>query len=108
MLRKYPNSFLVSSFDQDDMKALRTHIVEYFLSKQQHYDLFVPYQDGSAHSAIMSKTNIVKTCNHEKGIFYRIRVPDFMFGNLGVQKYILAPNDPLLGEADWEEISPLV
>jgi GTP-binding protein HflX len=107
ILRKYPNSFLVSSYDPEDMKALRTHIIEYFLSKQQHYDLFVPYEDGSAHSSIMSKTNIVKTAHHEKGIFYRIRVPDFIFGNLGVQKYILAPNDPLLGETDWEELNPL-
>ncbi len=107
ILRKYPNSFLVSSFDPADMKALRTHIVEYFLSKQQHYDLFIPYEDGSAHSAIISKTNVVKTSNHEKGIFYRIRVPDFIFGNLGVQKYILAPNDPLLNETNWDELNPL-
>ncbi len=106
VLRKYPNSFLVSSYDPEDMKALRTHIVEYFLSKQQHYDLFVPYEDGSAHSALMSKTNIVSTHNHEKGIFYRIRVPDFIFGNLGVQKYILGPNDPLREEAHWEETTP--
>lgn len=106
ILRKYPNSFLVSSYDPEDMKALRSHIVEYFLKKQQHYDLFVPYEDGSAHSAIISKTNVVKTSNHEKGIFYRIRVPDFIFGNLGVQKYILAPNDPLLEETDWEEVTP--
>ncbi|MBC7537909.1 MAG: GTPase HflX [Bacteriovorax sp.] len=107
ILRKYPNSFLVSSYDPEDMKALRTHIIEYFLKKQQHYDLFVPYEDGAAHSAIMSKTNIVKTAHHEKGIFYRIRVPDFIFGNLGVQKYILAPNDPRLEETDWEELTPL-
>lgn len=107
ILRKYPNSFLVSSYDPNDMLALRAHIIEYFLSKQQHYDLFIPYEDGSAHSAIISKTNIVKTSNHEKGIFYRIRVPDFIFGNLGVQKYILAPNDPLLDETNWEELNPL-
>lgn len=107
ILRKYPNSFLVSSFDPDDMKALRTHIVEYFLAKQHHYDLFIPYEEGSLHSAIMSKTNIMKTSTLEKGIFYRIRVPDFIFGNLGVKKYILAPNDPLLNETDWEEINLL-
>ncbi|MFA6236532.1 MAG: GTPase HflX [Bacteriovorax sp.] len=106
ILRKYPNSFLVSSYDPEDMKALRSHIVEYFLKKQEHYDLFVPYEDGSAHSALRSKTNIVNTHNHEKGIFYRIRVPEFIFGNLGIQKYVLAPNDPRLSEAEWEEINP--
>ncbi|MGZ3808954.1 MAG: hypothetical protein ACXVCE_12785, partial [Bacteriovorax sp.] len=106
ILRKYPNSFLVSSFDPEDMKALRSHIINYFLKKQNHYDLFVPYEDGSAHSAIMSKTNVVSTHNHEKGIFYRIRVPDFIFGNLGVQKYVLAPNDPMLFEAHWDELNP--
>ena len=108
ILRKYPNSFLVSSFDPEDMKALRSHIVEFFLSKQGHYDLFVPYEEGSAHSILMSKANIVSTHNHEKGIYYRIRVPDFIFGNLGLQKYILAPNDPLLlKETLWDEITPL-
>lgn len=101
ILRKYPNSFLVSSYDAEDMKSLREYIVEFFLKKQDHYDLFIPYEDGHAHSAIVSKTNVVSTHNHEKGIFYRIRVPDFIFGNLGVQKYVLAPNDPLLDEAQW-------
>lgn len=101
VLRKYPNSFLVSSYDPEDMKALRSHIINYFLAKQDHYDLFVPYEDGSAHSAIMSKTNVVSTHNHEKGIFYRIRVPDFIFGNLGVQKYILGPNDPRPEDNEW-------
>lgn len=98
ILRKYPNSFLVSSYDPEDMKALREYIVNFFLAKQDHYDLFVPYEDGVAHSAVRSKTNVVNTTNHEKGIFYRIRVPDFIFGNLGLQKYILGPNDPRLDE----------
>ncbi len=104
VLRKYPGSFLVSSYDPEDMTSLRKHIIEYFLAKQDHYDLFIPYEDGVAHSAIMSKTNVVTTSNHEKGIFYRIRVPDFIFGNLGVQKYILGPNDPRLEETDWTTI----
>lgn len=104
VLRKYPGSFLVSSYDPEDMNALRKHIIEYFLAKQEHFDLFIPYEDGAAHSAVMSKTNVVNTSNHEKGIFYRIRVPDFIFGNLGVQKYILGPNDPRLEETDWTTI----
>ena len=101
VLRKYPNSFLVSSYEPEDMTALRKHVVEFFLSKQETYDLFIPYEDGASHSAVMSKTNVVNTSNHEKGIFYRIRVPDFIFGNLGVQKYILGPNDPRMEEPDW-------
>lgn len=100
VLRKYPNSFLVSSYDAEDMKALRTHIVDFFLAKQDYYDLFIPYEDGGAHSAVMSKTNVVNTTNHEKGIFYRIRVPDFIFGNLALQKYILGPNDPRLEDPE--------
>jgi GTP-binding protein HflX len=92
--RKYPDSFLVSSYNEDDMKELRKYIIDYFLKKQEHFDLFIPYEDGAAHSAVMSKTNVANTTNHEKGIFYRIRVPDFIFGSLGLQKYILGPNDP--------------
>lgn len=98
--RKYPNCFQVSSYNPEDMKELRSYVIDYFLQKQDHYDLFIPYEDGAAHSSVRSKTNIKNTSTHEKGIFYRIRVPDFIFGSLGLQKYILAPNDPLLEEWD--------
>lgn len=96
--RKYPHSFFVSTYDENDMNELRKYLINYFLQKQDHYDLFVPYEDGNAHSAISSKTNIIKVHNHERGIFYRIRVPDFIFLGLGVHKYILAPSDPLFAE----------
>lgn len=91
--RTHPNSFLVSSFNQDHIKALREHIIDYFLSKQERYDLFVPYEDGSTHSLLASKTNIIKQKNHEKGIYYRIRVPEFIFAPLGLQHYRLAKDD---------------
>jgi len=97
-IRTNPDSFLVSTFDKEDMKRLREHIINYFLAKQAHYDLFVPYEAGSVHSSIEGKTNIISRNNLEKGIFYRVRVPEFIFQNLGIQKYILSPDDPLLKE----------
>lgn len=105
VLRKNPNSFLVSSYDAEDMKNLREHVINFFLEKQEHYDLFIPYEEGAAHSAILSKTNVVSSQNHEKGIFYRIRVPDFIFGQLGVQRFILGPNETFPGnEPDWSNL----
>lgn len=100
--RAYPNSFVVSSFDPDDMSSLREYIVQFFLDKQAHYDLFIPYDGGMAHSLVVSKTNVLNSTNHETGIFYRIRVPDFIFHNLGIQKYILAPDDPIRSQLDIE------
>lgn len=94
MLKNYPNSFMISSFDNEDINNLRTHVIDYFLSKQTHYDLFVPYEEGTVHSKIMGSTNLLKTVHHEQGIFYRIRIPDFIFNTLGISHYILAPNDP--------------
>jgi len=91
--RKYPNSFFVSSYNQEQMKELREYIIDYFLQKQEHYDLFIPYEDGAAHSAVRSKTNVINTTNHEKGIFYRVRIPEFLFGGLGLHEFILAPED---------------
>ncbi|MBL6988261.1 MAG: GTPase HflX [Bacteriovoracaceae bacterium] len=96
ILRSNPKSFLVSTFEDNDMNKLRDYIISYFLDKQDHYDLFIPYDDGTAHSLIESKTNIVNRSNHEKGIFYRILVPHFIFDSLKVKKYILAPDDPFL------------
>lgn len=99
IMRNYPNSFLVSSYDQSDMKNLREHIIDYFLSKQDHYDLFVPYEAGEAHSRIRGNANIINSVSHEQGIFYRIRVPDFIFQKLGLNGYILAPSEA----KEWEQ-----
>lgn len=101
ILRKYSNSFLISTNDSEDIKNLRKNIVDFFLRKQLPFDLFVPYEDGATHATIRSKTNIINTSHHEKGIFYRIRVPDFMFGSLGLQKFILAPDSEVLNELIW-------
>ncbi|MGE3609859.1 MAG: GTPase HflX [Bacteriovoracaceae bacterium] len=98
IMRNYPHSFLVSSYDEEDMKNLRNHVIEYFLSKQEHYDLFVPYEAGEAHSRIRANANIINSSSHEQGIFYRIRIPDFIFQQLGLNNFILAPTEA----KEWE------
>jgi GTP-binding protein HflX len=101
-MRNYPNSFLVSSYDEEDMKNLRNHVIDYFLSKQDHYDLFIPYEAGEAHSRIRGNANILNTVSHEQGIFYRIRIPDFIFQQLGLNNYVLAPAEA----KEWEQNRP--
>lgn len=103
LLRSYPNSFLVSSFEKEDIDQLRTFILDHFLNKQNHYDLFIPYEEGQAHSILMGKSNIIKSLSHEKGIFYRIKLPAFIFEKLGVKEFILSPTDPLR-EQFYEEV----
>ncbi len=98
IMRNYPNSFLVSSYDEEDMRNLRSHIIDFFLSKQDHYDLFIPYEAGEAHSRIRGNANIINTVSHENGIFYRIRIPDFIFQQLGLNQYVLAPQEA----KEWE------
>ncbi len=93
IMRNFPNSFLVSSYDEEDMKNLRQHVIEYFLAKQDHYDLFIPYEAGEAHSRVRANANVQNTVAHEQGIFYRIRIPDFIFQQLGLGSFILAPAD---------------
>ncbi|MGB0455234.1 MAG: GTPase HflX [Bacteriovoracaceae bacterium] len=89
--RKYPDSFLISSLDKNDVSKLRSHIINYFLEKQDHYDLFIPYDEGLAHSQVVSLANVVSHSNHEKGIYYRVRTPDFIFNQSELKKYILGP-----------------
>ncbi len=98
--RTYPNSFLISSFNKEQIDDLRSHVINYFLDKQEKYDLFIPYDAGAAHSLVVSKTNIMKTANLERGIFYRIRVPDFIFQPLDLNQYRLGATDPLLSEIE--------
>jgi GTP-binding protein HflX len=102
ILRSTPNSYLVSTHDKEDMTNLKSEVINYFLDQQEHYDLFVPYSAGDAHSKVVSKTNVVATHNHEKGIFYRVRVPGFIFEPLDLNKFILAPEDPLHEEFIYE------
>lgn len=99
IMRNYPDSFLISSFDEGDIKALRDHVINFFLSQQDHYDLFIPYEDGESQSKLRANANIIKMTSHEQGIFYRIRVPDFIFKNLGLNQYILAPDE----SKEWEQ-----
>jgi GTP-binding protein HflX len=93
--RNVRDSFLVSTRNKEDIKDLRTYIIDYFLSKQDAYDLFIPYEDGASHAKLMANTNIIKSHNHEKGIFYRIRVPAFIFKQLNFYKFVLTPDNPL-------------
>ena len=99
IMRNYPNSFLVSSYDEQDMRGLRDYVINFFLSKQDHYDLFVPYEAGEAHSRIRANANILNSVSHEQGIFYRIRIPDFIFQQLGLNSFILAPAQA----REWEQ-----
>lgn len=93
-LRNFKASFLVSSLNEEDINNLREYIVNYFLSKQNHFDLFIPYEEGEAHSKVLANANVIKTINHEQGIYYRIKVPDFIFNRLNLKDYLLSPEDP--------------
>tara|TARA_Y100000768_G_scaffold16170_2_gene11314 strand:+ start:8741 stop:10051 length:1311 start_codon:yes stop_codon:yes gene_type:complete len=95
VMRNLKASFIVNAMDKVDIKNLREYIVNYFLSQQELLDIFVPYEDGSAHSRVMGNTNVIKVENHESGIYYRIRVPDFIFNQLGLKKYILSDESPI-------------
>jgi GTP-binding protein HflX len=99
IMRNHPNSFLVSSYNEEDMKGLREFIIDFFLAKQDHYDLFIPYDAGEAHSRVRANANIMNTVSHEQGIFYRIRIPDFIFQQLGLNNYVLAPSEA----KNWEQ-----
>ena len=92
LLKEYKNSFLVSTQDKDDMARLRTYIINHFLEMQPHYDLFVPYGDGHTHAKIAGNTNVLKMEHRESGTFYRVRIPDFLFHNLRLERYRLAPH----------------
>lgn len=93
VMRNLKASFLVSTLDPEDIKGLREYVINYFLDKQAHFDLFIPYIDGDAHARIISNANVLKQSHHENGIFYRIRIPDFIFNQLSLKKYILAPEE---------------
>ena len=93
-MRNLQASFLVSSLDDEDMLNLREYIVNYFLDKQEHFDLFIPYQEGEAQSKVLGNANVLNTHHHENGTFYRIRIPSFIFAKLGLGEFILSPDDP--------------
>lgn len=94
VMRNLKASFLVSCRSDEDIKGLREYIIDYFLSQQKHFDLFIPYEDGQAQSNLLANANIIKTSHHERGTYYKIRIPEFIFNKLGLNSYILSPDDP--------------
>lgn len=97
-LHRFKPHFLISTQNNDDMLSLRKEILNYFLSRQNHYDLFVPYEDGQSHAQIKKLTNILTTTAHEKGLFYRVRTPDYIFQRMGLHHYQLSPDQVKLYE----------
>lgn len=93
-MAKFENSKLVCANDEEDMTELRQFIIDYFLSKQKVFDLFVPYQDGGSHARINGNANIIKTKSHKDGIFYRIRIPENIFHTLKIGQHLLGPTNP--------------
>ena len=89
--RAHSNSFLVSTHNEEDMDHLKESIIHKILEKLDHFDIFLPYDKGHLHSMVLKQTNILKTSTHDNGIFYRIRTPEFVFNQLGVNKYLLGP-----------------
>ena len=89
--RKYPNHFIISAQNADEIDDLRDSIVNYFLDLQGEYELFVPYERGEIHSKIIGKTNVISTNHHEEGTFYKIKIPSFLFNSLGLSDFITSP-----------------
>lgn len=92
--RTHPDSFVISSYNQQDVDNLRAHIIDFFLKKQNLYELFIPYDQGPAHAKVSGKTNVISQVHHETGIFYKIRVPDFIFAPLNLSQFQLSPDSP--------------
>jgi GTP-binding protein HflX len=90
--RGYKDSFVISSFNEEDITNLRDYVIDFFLKQQRPVDLFIPFENGDAHSKVLGQTNVIKTANHETGIFYRIRIPEFLFNRLNLKSYVLAPD----------------
>lgn len=91
-MRNFKATFLVSTLDDIDMRDLRDYVINYFLDKQDHHDLFIPYENGEAHSKVIANSNVLNQEHHETGTFYRIRIPGFIFNQLGLKSFILAPD----------------
>ena len=91
--RNYKDSFVISVHNDEDIVSLRKYIIDYFLSLQPHFDLFIPFEKGHIHALLRAKTNIVQEENFEQGIFYRVKAPFFILDSLNLDEYKLAPTD---------------
>jgi GTP-binding protein HflX len=94
-MRNFKATFLVSTLDDVDMLDLREYVINYFLDKQDYHDLFIPYEDGDAQSKVIANSNVLNQEHHETGTFFRIRIPGFIFDQLGLKGYILAPDQKI-------------
>jgi GTP-binding protein HflX len=91
--KNYPYSFFVSTFIAEDMKNLKQKILEFFLSQQEVIDLFIPFENGKDHAKILSQTNITHSHCLEKGIYYKLRVPQGQLEKLQLHPYRLSSEE---------------
>jgi GTP-binding protein HflX len=99
LVSSYNPHFIVSTYDTNDMTNLRQFIIDQLLSKLERYDLFIPYTEGSLHSLLQAKTNIIHTANHQDGIYYQIRIAPYLIQKLNLTSFLLPPNDSLVYES---------
>lgn len=95
IMRKYEHAMLISSYDTNDIASVRETVLHHFLNQQSHYDLFIPYEEGSLHAKLKKMTNILTTAAMEKGIFYRVKTPATLFDQLGVKNFTLSPEESI-------------
>jgi GTPase len=96
--KNYPDALIVSSLSKSDMINLRDKILEVYLAQQNLYDLYIPYEKSQEHSKVYSFTNIQKVTHHEKGTYYQVRTPEFIYSSLQLQSYNLQENENLRNE----------
>lgn len=82
-----PGSVWISALNVDDIQKLRSLIFNHFTSEMPIYELFLPYGESRLESQLFAHGSVEKVTHHERGTFYRLRMPEAHAKKLALEKY---------------------
>ncbi len=82
-----PGALLVSALDLEEVKKLRTRILDHFKARLATFELLIPYADSRMEALIHEHGSVEIKRHMEKGTFLKVRMEEAWAKKLGILKY---------------------
>lgn len=70
---EFPNAYFMSSLNEDDVAALRLHLIKHFETAMVDQDVFIPYDVQGAIGEIRAKLRVLSESYDERGVTLKVR-----------------------------------
>ncbi|RYZ65511.1 MAG: GTPase HflX [Proteobacteria bacterium] len=82
-----PGALLLSALDLEEVKKLRTRIMDHFKERLTTYEVLIPYAESRMEALIHEHGSVDLKRHHEKGTFIKVRMDEAWARKLGLEKF---------------------